>query len=94
MTVINVSRLWREENLKLGHSIPIGTLVEVDIEYSSHHGLRAFVCEHTRDCDGTPMYALYYSKDFKNLEYVKEINYHVYRGMIVDGFSDECLKVV
>lgn len=84
----------RQNNLELQHNIPIGTLVEVDIEYSDQHGIRAFVCEHTRDCDGTPLYALYYSKDFQNLFWTKENAPQHYRSMITDGFSDEALKVI
>lgn len=84
----------RQNNLEIMHTIPLGTLVEVDLHYNESHGVRMFVCEHTRDCDGEPMYALYHSNDFGTLHYVKEQNYHVYRAMINDGFTAGCLKVI
>lgn len=54
----------RENNMAMGHNIPIGTLVEV--EYDEGYGkgaysksrARLFVVEHNRDCDGTPLYSL------------------------------------
>lgn len=55
----------KENNLKLKHLIPIGTLVEINIgkdDYLEVNGARAFVVEHTRDCDGTPLYSLSLSK--------------------------------
>lgn len=94
MTFINLTALDRPKNLLIQHKIPLGTLVEVDISYSEHHGIRGYVCEHTRDCDGTPLYALYYSNDFSSLEYVREINPDVYRFMVCNGFSDESLIVI
>lgn len=94
MALINITRMNYDQNIKLGHSIPLKTLVEVDIEYSDHHGIRGYVCEHTRDCDGTPLYALYYSNDFDTLDYVRENERNLYRYMIVDGFGEDCLKVI
>jgi len=58
-------RTWREQNLEdLHHGIPLGTLVEV--QYDTWHGdgacekihARLWVVEHTRDCDGEPLYSL------------------------------------
>ena len=54
----------RENNMAIGHKIPIGTLVEV--KYDKWHGngacskvhARLWVIWHTRDCDGTPLYSL------------------------------------
>lgn len=54
----------RENNLEIQHKIPIGTLVEV--KYDNWYGngacekthARLWVVEHTRDCDGTPLYSL------------------------------------
>lgn len=49
----------RERNLELQHDIPLNTLVEcVDSEEPDSPGIRAYVVEHTRDCDGTPLYNL------------------------------------
>ena len=84
----------KQNNLEQGHKIPLKTLVEVNIPYSDHHGIRMFVCDHTRDCDGTPLYALATSNELDNLAYIKETNPLLYRYMITDGFSDECLKIV
>ena len=45
----------RENNLKVKHKIPLGSLVEVDIEGHEENGVRLFVISHDRDCDGTPL---------------------------------------
>lgn len=54
----------RENNMEVGHNIPIDTLVEV--KYDTWHGngacskvhARLFVVGHDRDCDGSPLYCL------------------------------------
>ena len=94
MSVINLTAIDRPTNLLIQHKIPVGTLVEVNIDYSDHHGIRGYVCEHTRDCDGSPLYALYYSNDFSSLEYVRQELPQVYRYMVCDGFSDESLIII
>jgi hypothetical protein len=43
----------RENNLEIKHTIPLNTLVELET------GARVFVCQRTRDCDGTPLYCLH-----------------------------------
>lgn len=49
----------RELNNEKEHKIPVGTLVEVIQEPPlSGNGLRLHVIEHSRDCDGTPLYTL------------------------------------
>jgi len=45
-------RTWRQINAAEQHSIPVGTLVELD------DGVRLFVVYHGRDCDMTPLYYL------------------------------------
>ena len=57
-------RTYKEVQLATSHSIPIGTLVEAkwDVWYGDgacckFHG-RLWVVNHTRDCDGTPLYDL------------------------------------
>lgn len=45
-------RTYREINSEKQHAIPKGSLVETP------DGARAFVSEHTRDCDMTPLYSL------------------------------------
>lgn len=50
------------------HNIELGTLVEISCDDSlcdeedQHNGLRLFVVQHTRDCDGTPLYSLSFTK--------------------------------
>ena len=50
----------KENNLSTQHTIPLNTLVEIsyDSEYEDNSektsGLRLFVVNHSRDCDGTP----------------------------------------
>lgn len=48
----------RQNNLMLDHNIPIGTMVEIIFEEDQQHGMRVFIAEHSRDCDGTPTYGL------------------------------------
>lgn len=52
----------RENNLEKTHEIPIGALVEITYEEdkNSQKGVRMFVVNHSRDCDGTPLYDLSY----------------------------------
>jgi len=63
------NKTFREENEEKTHKIPLGTLVEVvcDDSYSDRNinGLRLFVVDHTRDCDGTPLYGLSYHSNWK-----------------------------
>jgi len=42
----------KENNTAIKHSIPIGTLVEIET------GVRLFILKHHRDCDGTPLYSI------------------------------------
>jgi len=46
------NKTYREENSELSHSLPIGSLVELE------NGVRLFVVYHGRDCDMTPLYWL------------------------------------
>jgi hypothetical protein len=61
-------KTWKENNLAIQHEIPIGSLVEItyDSEYDEPDekvfGLRLFVVNHSRDCDGTPLYDLSFDK--------------------------------
>ena len=45
-------RTYREINNAKTHEIPMGSKVR------THDGMVLFVTEHTRDCDGTPLYSL------------------------------------
>ena len=97
MSITNVANLvesngktWRQNNLAITHTIPLGTLVEVDLDYSDNHGIRLFVVMHTRDCDGSPMYALGSSNNPYNSKY----NPEWIRRYVDDGFTDTCLKII
>ncbi len=55
---------YKEDNLKIPHNIPIGTLVECKFD-TWHSGgacakyhVRLWVIRHDRDCDGTPLYTI------------------------------------
>lgn len=54
----------REANAQIQHKYPIGTLVQVKFDTWFGDGAcmkveaRLWVLEHTRDCDGTPLYTL------------------------------------
>ncbi len=54
----------RQNNLTIGHEIPMGALVEITTDCpigqfsSEYKGVRLFVVGHKRDCDGTPLYSL------------------------------------
>lgn len=54
----------RENNLEIGHDVPLGTLVEVKRYLWYGEGAcekihaRLWVVSHDRDCDGTPLYSL------------------------------------
>ncbi len=50
---------YKKGNMKLTHKIPVGTLVELlPADDEEHAGVRLYVVEHNRDCDGTPLYAM------------------------------------
>jgi hypothetical protein len=96
----------KELNLKKTHKIPLGSLVEISCDYVEEHGCRLFVVNHSRDCDGTPLYDL--SFDVNAQKRLTEIeddlrkerdNYavlmsHMIRGMIVRHFSEDSLILV
>lgn len=62
-------KTWKENNLAKQHDIPLGTLVEItyksdyEDEEDSKYGLRLFVVNHSRDCDGTPLYDMSFDKN-------------------------------
>ncbi|HEX8248987.1 MAG TPA: hypothetical protein VF599_12490 [Pyrinomonadaceae bacterium] len=53
-------KTFKEEKLEINHSIPLGSLVEVNHqdEEDDDVGVRLYVVGHVRDCDGTPLYRL------------------------------------
>jgi hypothetical protein len=68
MTIINIAdivcpsdsqgRTYRQINAENVHEIPLGSLVE-----NPYDGTRAFVVQHGRDCDQTPLYTLSLRKE-------------------------------
>ena len=57
-------KTYKQENMEIQHQIPIGSLVEVEFSrwfgdgcLMRVHG-RLWVTQHTRDCDGTPLYSI------------------------------------
>lgn len=50
----------RENNSAIAHKIPIGSLVEIVSEDDEFEwiGVRMYVVDHSRDCDGTPLYVI------------------------------------
>lgn len=107
----------RQNNMNKTHNIPIGAIVEIlpnsaidsDLfdDEDSAAGLRLFVVEHSRDCDGTPLYALSFDRDaVKELEKAEK-NYKnnpddilclavlwMFKGRIDRGYSEESLSVI
>lgn len=75
----------RENNLEREHEIAIGTLIELP------SGERLFVCQHARDCDGTPLYGLCMEKDLhKDFENFHTRVYSSWAGL----WGSESLKIV
>lgn len=101
MELINIADLknpetgktYREENNAKIHNIPLGTLVEVDCDdsylESPKKGLRLFVVQHDRDCDGTPLYSLSFDKNWEPDMFGDRS-----RWAIDTGYSEDCLKIV
>lgn len=104
-------RSIRENNYDRQHTIPLGAIVEVvyddrdEDEDSQTFGLRLFVVNHSRDCDGTPLYDLSYSRTaFKDHQELLEAEKSGDRlatllrwqasGRLLRHYSAECLKIV
>lgn len=98
----------KENNLEKKHNIPIGSLVEV--KYDNWYGngacqkvhARLYVVEHTRDCDGTPLYSLSPRKTECHIRgemvvegwaFTEEASYNILNE-IKGGFAEESLSVV
>lgn len=84
-------KTYREENCEKQHAIPVGTLVETTIKHYWSSGsclrgrARLWVVQHTRDCDGTPLYIL---SEWETLDYAKRFN------SLECGYSEESLAIV
>lgn len=59
VVVPETGKTARQTNLEKVHTVPLGSLVELE------SGVRLFVVEHVRDFDGTPLYNLCHDKDWK-----------------------------
>ena len=113
MNIVNVADLknpetgltYRQENNARQHLYAINSLVEPEDE----GGVRLFVVEHTRDCDGTPLYNLSYvpavkiptKKDYKGdpASNYEELFFRGHdngfrAGLISSGYSEESLKLI
>lgn len=54
----------RATQLKFPHSIAIGTPVSVEVALlPEYNGEKLYVTNHSRDCDGTPLYDLHQDKE-------------------------------
>jgi len=104
----------KENNLKIQHKIPLGTLVELQIEeYEEDEKylgrMRLYVNEHSRDCDGTPIYRvgmhpnfvrdnIKQRTDFNRLlgiyENPKYLIDSIERSMIFRAFPEESLIII
>lgn len=90
----------KENNLSHGHSIPLDTLVEVVSPYGDdykgirydddYEGIRLYVVDHTRDCDGEPLYGLGLKGQRREKgRYASALNQN-----ILHGFGEHELKVI
>lgn len=90
----------RENNLDIEHAIPVGTLVEVLSDGDNPTAmLRVFVVEHTRDCDGTPLYSLHHQVDImQHIDDLKEAVDAAYlagmRATFLTGMSEDMLRII
>lgn len=101
----------KQNNLEQDHTIPLGSLVEIlGSDSDDDTGLRLFVVDHGRDCDGTPLYGLSLKKDAKEQmdkrknqvatlpdgqDYqIAKMFYHMAQGSILFNYSTGSLKVI
>lgn len=104
--VENNGRTIKENNMAIVHDIPLGTLVEVRSADSDFNGIRLFVVEHERDCDGEPLYTLSFNKGVvgeihkveseKDDEFVMLTNLMIDRlqGSVLRGWTKESLVII
>ena len=82
----------REENLERFHKIPLKTLIEVKNDgLPDHNGVRLWVVQHDRDCDGTPLYSLSFNK---NWEEDNRGSTMIYRESVLSGINEESLTII
>lgn len=83
----------KERNMELQHEIPLLSLVE--IKSGSMEGLRLFVQNFTRDCDGTPLYNLCFRWKLVGIEHsVRNQNFVMNSGGISTGHNPNNLEVI
>lgn len=101
---------FKERNLQAKHSIPLYSLVRIKPDPEYPHimdGICLFVHALTRDCDGTPLYAMTNNPDIigkdMSINAINERNSHceysrifeiMASGSIVHGYPEESLEVV
>lgn len=73
-------RTYRQVNNERSHSIEIGELVEI-----VDTGVRLFIADRTRDCDGTPLYSLTAEQDKDLMLFVE--------AFFVTGYTEESLRI-
>jgi len=99
----------RENNLARTHKIPLGTIVEVEMElYSTsceerievdlRGKCRLYVVGHLRDCDGTPLYAVSdipvkYPVDARTFSHERMV-YDAIAKVIEYGYGEEVLRPI
>lgn len=76
-------RSYRQVNAERRHTIPVGTLVELE------DGVRLFVVWHGRDCDQTPLYWLAPEQD----DVVKHRE-HFSNPRWIGGYAEESLTII
>ena len=91
-------KTWKENNLAIQHEIPIGTLVEItynseyEEEEEKKNGVRLFVVNHSRDCDGTPLYDLSFDKG--SYKKWKEYDEKIKKGYFEDNMDEALTRWV
>jgi hypothetical protein len=74
-------RSYREINNATAHKFNIGQLVELD------NGVRMFIANQGRDCDGTPLYSL-------TPESENEDGFPLNKHLWVHGYSEDGMKSI
>lgn len=77
----------RQKNLANPHNIPLQSLVETS------EGLRLWVVDHRRDCDGTPLYGLSFDIDWHSSMYGLQ-NQAMAMSRVDGGYPEESLTVI
>lgn len=101
---VSMARLFTAHHLK--HEIPLGTLVEVEVEeygttsaggeINLKGACKLFVVAHVRDCDGTPCYSLCdmpVVPPAENFFTVPSTLYHACAKVFIGCHSDDGLKL-